>query len=161
MKKIKSTHIYLLATVFAVVIVGCKSQSLETSAPFDIVDKTYFKWISGKQGTEGTSIRLEGRTKSLNVSFSKVYFQNHEYDIVPEFNKDGFVIIGNFTEFRKKDKVMHRDPAAEYGNEIPKTEKKIPFDLQDDEAILLYSVNGMEGYHKITGIKQLDKVYRP
>jgi len=97
----------------------------------------------------------------LNISFSKLYFQNHEYVIVPEFNNDGFNIEGTFSKFREKEMIMHRDPAAEYGNEVPKMEKKIPFDLENDEAILLYSVNGLEGYHKIKGIKQLDKVYQP
>ena len=134
---------------------------METSAPFNIDEQTYFYWVGGKQGTEGTTIKLVGRTKSLNVSFSKLYFQNHEYGIVPEFNHQGFVIEGTFSKFRNKEEVMHKDPAAEFGNEAPKIEKKIPFDLNDDEAVLLYSVNGREGYHKISGIKQLEKVYMP
>lgn len=158
MKLIKP--LYLLLVLF-MLLLGCKSQSLETSAPFEINEKAYFYWVSPKQGTEGTTIRIAGRTKSLNVSFSKLFFQNHEYDVVPEYNSGGFIIEGTNSEFRKKDKVMHKDPAAEYGNEVSKIEKKIPFDLQNDEAILLYSVNGLEGYHKIKDIKQLDKVYMP
>jgi hypothetical protein len=161
MKEIKSIHVQLAIIILSVIMVGCKSQSLATSVPFDIDEKTYFYWIGGKQGTEGTTIRLVGRTQSLNVSFSKLYFQNHEYDIVPEFSSQGFSIEGTFSKFREKDVIMHKDPAAEYGNQPSKGEKKIPFDLKDDEAVLLYSINGMEGYHKISGIKQLDKVYMP
>ncbi len=161
MKKIKSIHVQLTIIVLSVIMIGCKAQNLATSAPFDIDEKTYFYWDGGKQGTEGTTIRLVGRTQSLNVSFSKLYFQNHEYGIVPEFNSQGFLIEGSFSEFREKDVIMHKDPAAEYGNKPQKVEQKIPFDLKDDEAVLLYSVNGMEGYHKISGIKQLDKVYKP
>jgi len=161
MKKIKSIHVQLTIIILSVIMIGCKSQNLATSAPFSIDEKTYFYWNGGKQGTEGTTIRLVGHTQSLNVSFSKLYFQNHEYGIVPEFNSQGFVIEGSFSKFREKDVILHKDPAAEYGNEPQKVEKKIPFDLKDDEAVLLYSVNGMEGYHKISGIKQLDKVYMP
>ena len=161
MKEIKSIHVQLAIIILSVIMVGCKSQSLATSVPFDIDEKTYFYWVGGKQGTEGTTIRLVGRTQSLNVSFSKLYFQNHEYDIVPEFSSQGFSIEGTFSKFREKDVIMHKDPAAEYGNQPPKVDKKIPFDLKDDEAVLLYSINGMEGYHKISGIKQLDKVYMP
>ena len=161
MKAIKSMHVQLTIIILSVIMIGCKSQSLATSAPFNIDEKTYFYWVGGKQGTEGTTIRLVGRTQSLNVSFSKLYFQNNEYDIVPEFSSQGFSIEGTFSKFREKDVIMHKDPAAEYGNQPPKVDKKIPFDLKDDEAVLLYSINGMEGYHKISEIKQLDKVYMP
>ena len=161
MKAIKSIYVQLTIIIFSIIMIGCKSQSLATSAPFDIDEKTYFYWDGGKQGTEGTTIRLVGRTQSLNVSFSKLYFQNHEYGIVPQFNNQGFSIEGTFSKFREKDMIIHKDPAAEYGNEPQKVEKKIPFDLKDDEAVLLYSVNGMEGYHKISGIQQLEKVYMP
>lgn len=158
MNKIKSLSPVLMLLML---LVGCKSQSLETSAPFDINEKSYFYWESPKQGTEGTTIRIVGRTKSLNVSFSKLFFQNHEYGIVPEYRNDGFIIEGTFSKFGKEDKVMHIEGTAEYGNRASKTEKNIPFDLSDDEAILLYSVNGLEGYHKISGISKLDNVSIP
>jgi len=161
MKVSKSICVQFTLAVLSVIVFGCKSQSLETSAPFDIYEKTYFYWADSKKGTEGTTIRLAGRTQSLNISFSKLYFQNHEYTIVPQFNSQGFIIEGTYSKFRKKEMIMHRDPAEEFGNEIPQIEKKIPFDLENDEAILLYSINGMEGYHKIKGIKELDKVLMP
>lgn len=157
----KTNSIYLFFITLSFMFIGCKSQSLDSSVPFEIVEKSYFYWVGGKQGTEGTTIVLKGETSSMNISFSKLFFQNHEYDIVPEFNSYGFEIKGNFARFRTKDLVLDKDPAAEYGNTPAGQEKKIPFDLTDDEAILLYSVNGLEGYHKVSGIKQMDKVYMP
>ncbi len=157
----KSFKIYLFSIVLSVIFVGCKSQSLDTTVPFEIVEKSYFYWIGGKQGTEGTTIVLKGKTSSMNIAFSKIFFQNREYSVVPEFNSYGFTIKGNFSKFRSRDLVMDKDPAAEYGNTAPDQEKKIPFDLEDDEAILQYTVSGLEGYHKISGIKQLEKVYMP
>jgi hypothetical protein len=142
-------------------MIGCKSQIVENSAPFEIKEKSYFHWVGGKKGTQGTSIRIVGTTKSLNVSFSKVYFQNNEYGIVPLFSSDGFVIEGDFSEFKEKDLILSKDPAEEYGNQPSKPKKKIPFDLEEDEAILVYSVNGLDGFYKITGVKKLEKVYRP
>ena len=161
MKSIQSIRVNLLFIFLFAMALACKPQIMATSAPFDIDEKTYFHWVGGVQGTQGTTINLVGRTKSLNVSFSKLYFQNNEYDIVPEFNSDGFVIRGNFSEFRKRDAELDNDTASENGNEPVTPEKKIPFDLEHDEAILLYTVNGLEGYHKISGIKQLEKFYRP
>ncbi len=161
MNILKLLNIYLMTFILSLIVMGCKSQSLETSAPFEINEKTYFYWVGGKQGTQGTTIRLVGSTKSLNISFSKLYFQNHEYSIVPMFNGDKFEIEGNFSEFKEKELVFSKDPAEEFGNQPKKPIKKIPFELEDDEAVLLYSVNGLEGFHKITGVKRLDKVYRP
>lgn len=143
-------------------LIGCKSQSdLETSAPFTIEEKMYFYWVGGKQGTEGTTIRIEGSTTSLNLSFSKIYFQNHEYVVVPNYRGEYFILEGTQASFRQPEQVLSGNKYEEYGNQPPQIEKKIPFDLKDDEAIILYSVSGREGYHKVSNIKQLEKVYRP
>jgi len=158
--RMKSVNIYIFSIFISMILIGCKSQNLDTTVPFDIVEKNYFNWVGGKQGTQGTTIILKGKTSSMNISFSKIYFQNNEYDVVPEFNSYGFEIRGNFSEFRGGDRVMDSDPSAEYGNKAVE-EKKIPFDLKDTEAILQYTVNGLEGYHKISDIKKLEKVYMP
>ena len=157
----KLAGIIAISCFISVVLISCKSQSLDTSVPFEIVEKNYFYWVGGKQGTKGTTITFEGKTSSSNISFSKVYFQNHEYDVVPEFTSFGFIIRGNYSKFRNDNLVYHKDPAEEVGNQPSAPEEKIPFDLEADEAVLLYSVNGLEGYHKITGIKKLDKVFMP
>lgn len=161
MKYFKSEWKLSLALFILFLAAGCKTQSLETSAPFSIDEKSYFHWVGGKEGTQGTTIRLAGHTSSMNLSFSKIYFQNHEYDVVPQFSSNGFLLEANFSAFKDPVNIMHMDPVKEYGNKPPVLEKKIPFDLKDDEAIILYSVNGREGYHKVTGVKELDKQYRP
>jgi len=157
----KSISIILVTIVLSLSLFGCKTQYLETSVPFEIEEKTYFYWVGGRQGTQGVTISLVGNTESLNVSFSKLFFQYHEYSIVPEYRNDGFLIVGNFSEFRGNDQVTDPDPLSDGISQAQKEKDEFPFDLKDDEAILLYSVNGLEGYHKITGIKQLDKVFRP
>lgn len=149
-----------LFTIF-LALVGCKSQNLREEAPFSIVEKSYFHWVGGKEGTRGTTIKLVGQTRSFNLSFSKLYFQGHEYDVVPEFTSNGFVIKGNFSEFREKDLNLDKDPVNEYGNTPAKPAEKIPFELNPDEAVLMYSVNGNEAFYKVSGIKELDKVYMP
>lgn len=153
----------LLASFILIVFtaISCKTQNVQKSIPFTIEEKLYFYWVGGKQGTEGTTIRLEGSTTLLNISFSKIYFQNHEYGIVPDFRSGYFILEGTHSRFREMNNTMTNDPVGEYGNKPPEVEKKIPFDIEDDEAILLYTLNGREEYYKITGIKQMDKVYRP
>lgn len=157
----KTNRMYLFFVALSFLLIGCKSQNLDTSVPFEINEKSYFYWVGGKQGTEGTTIVLRGTTSSMNIAFSTLYFQNNEYDIVPEFNSFGFEIKGTYSRFRTKELVIDKDPSAEYGNTPPGQEKKIPFDLEDDEAVLLYTVSGLEGYYKVSGIKKLDKVFMP
>ena len=56
---------------------------------------------------------------------------------------------------------MHLTGVKEYGNEAPKNEKKIPFDLHENEAIIEYSINGKVFYHKLNTVKQLETVNYP
>jgi hypothetical protein len=160
MKNFKSERKFVLLMIVVFLAIGCKTQSLETSAPFSIVEKVYFNWVGGKQGTQGTTVRFRGRTSSLNLSFSKIYFQNREYGVVPQFNSEGFLLEASFTEMREPVNIMGTSPVVEDANKPPNEKKKIPFDLEDDEAIIVYSVNGRDGYHKVTAIKELDKEYR-
>lgn len=153
---------YLSGIILVLLLtMACKTQNVETSAPFTIEEKVYFHWAGGQKGAYGTTIRIKGKQTSTNVSFSKIYFQNHEYEIVPVFNSYGFLLEGNFSEYKADDMILHADPEKEYGNTPPDLEKKIPFELEPDEAIIVYSVNGLEGYHKVSGMKELDRVFRP
>ncbi len=161
MKNFKSERKFVLLMIIVFLAIGCKTQSLETSAPFSIDEKVYFNWVGGKQGTHGTTVRFRGRSSSLNLSFSKIFFQNREYGVVPQFNSEGFLLESSFTEIREPVNIMGTNPVIENGNKPSNEKKNIPFDLEDDEAIILYSVNGREGYHKVSTIKKLDKEYRP
>ena len=156
--KSERKFIFLITVLF--LAIGCKTQSLETSAPFSIDEKVYFDWVGGKQGTQGTTVRFRGKTSSLNISFSKIFFQNREYGVVPQFNSEGFLLEASFSEMTQPVDIMGTNPAIEKAIKPANEKKNIPFDLEDDEAIILYSVNGREGYHKVTEIKELDKEYR-
>ena len=156
--KSERKFIFLMTVLF--LAIGCKTQSLETSAPFTIDEKVYFDWVGGKQGTQGTTVRLRGKTSSLSISFSKIFFQNREYGVVPQFNSEGFLLEASFSEMTPPVDIMGTTPEIENVNKPQNEKKNIPFDLEDDEAIILYSINGREGYHKVTAIKQLDKEYR-
>ncbi|MCK5638756.1 MAG: hypothetical protein KAH67_08595, partial [Flavobacteriaceae bacterium] len=61
----------------------------------------------------------------------------------------------------KRENDMYGNAIDEYGNEAPKIEKNIPFDLQKDEAIIVYAISGEEKYYKVKGIKQIETVYYP
>lgn len=133
---------------------GCKSQDGGSSVPFSIEEKTYFHWVSEQDGKSGTNIRIAGTTKTMNLSFSKVFFQNHAYEVVPEFRGERFVLAAEYTEIRPEMK-LHADPRGEYGNPAPPVGKGIPFDLAPDEAVILYTVSGQEAFFKVSGMHRL------
>lgn len=139
----------------------CKTQNVETEVPFEISEKTYFYYTGGKEGTHGTNIKIVGNAKTRNITFTAIFFQNHEYKITPEFKGEDFILVGSNTVIKKKELDMYQDPVGEYGNEAPKFEKKIPFDLEKNEAVLVYRINGKDSFYKIKDIKQLDTVYYP
>lgn len=151
----------LLAFFLLVLTSGCKTSAVQNKVPFTIDEKTYFHWVGGKQGTRGTTIKIKGFTTVLNLSFSKIYFQNKEFDVVPQFNGNDFVLEATWSEFIPADKVMSSNPRDEYGNAPPKMGNSIPFDLEKDEAVITYAVSGAESYLKVTGVKKLETQYRP
>lgn len=154
-----STGIILIGILF--MNQSCKTNIVPKNIPFSIDEKTYFYWVGGKEGTRGTTIRITGISQTTNLYFSKVYFQNYAYEVIPRVSGNDFVLSATKSEFTKPDRIMSGDPKAEYGNQPPPVSQDIPFELEDDEAVLLYSVNGLDAYHKITGLKELETVYRP
>ena len=49
--------------------------------------------------------------------------------------------------------VMSSDPAEENKNRVPQKTEEMPFELEDDEAILVFSQNNKTKYYKLTGIE--------
>ncbi|VAW11627.1 hypothetical protein MNBD_BACTEROID05-1234 [hydrothermal vent metagenome] len=138
----------------------CKTQNVDQKIPFRISEKVYFYWVGGRKGSSGTTIIIKGVQETTNLYFPNIYFQNHKYDLKNELNDDGFTLTANVSELVKAGLKMDADPAGEYGNTPPVT-KKIPFDLAQNEAVLVYAISGKNYYHKITGIKQLETVKYP
>jgi hypothetical protein len=49
--------------------------------------------------------------------------------------------------------IMSSDPVEENKNRVPQKTEKIPFELEEDEAILVFSQNNKTKYYKLTGIE--------
>lgn len=153
----------LVLTTFS--LTQCKSQDsvVQKKAPFSITEKTYQYWTGGKEGSSGTNLVLKGNYDLSPLHFDAIFFQNREEKIVAEFNSEQFVIFLRIAtiDSDKKNLIMSKDPKDEYGNSVPVKTKNIPFDLKEDEAVLLYNVKGKEYYYKINGIKRLETINYP
>jgi len=163
MKKISLIIIFIIS---ASSLTQCKSQDslIQKKTPFNVTEKTYQNWIGGKEGSSGTNLIIKGDYDLSPLHFETVFFQNKEEKIIAEFNSNQFEIflrIATINDPEKKNLIMSKNPKDEYGNTIPFKNKNIPFDLKEDEAVLLYNVNGKEYYYKITGIKKLETIHYP
>lgn len=152
--------IYLLFFTLFLNFTSCKTQSIQQKAPFNITEKSYFKWVGGKKGNQGTTIKIVGNFETTSLGFSNIYFQNYKYKVVPEINGSSFTLIGSRSSY-KKDMNMSGNAVDEYGNTPPKIDKYFPFDLQKDEAVIEYSINGQVYFQKVESVKQLETVYYP
>lgn len=161
MNRLYKISIVLVIFIGLLSFTKCKTQNTQNTPPFKVTEKTYFNWAGGKKGSNGTTIKIAGTFSTTNLSFSKIYFQNREYDVVPEINGTEFSLVGKYTVLTKRENDMYSNSIDEYGNKAPIIEKKIPFDLQQDEAIIVYAISGKESYYKVKGVKQLETVSYP
>lgn len=160
MTRISKSGIYLTIFILFLTFSQCKTQNV-MKAPFAITENTYFYWVDEAKGTNGTTIKIVGNTHTTNLEFPKIYFQNNEYQIVPRISGNEFTLIGNISAIANENITMHSDPKQEFGNQPISSTKKIPFDLEQNEAILVYAINGEDFYYKISDIKELPRIIYP
>lgn len=131
----------------------------QKKVPFTIVEKTYFYYVSGKKATNGFKIKIVGTFETTNLEFTTIYFQNRELKVVPNFHLNKFTLIGGYTTLTNKDILV--DEIALNNQTKQKNSDDIPFELEDDQAVLVYQINGKDFYYKISEIEKLDTVYYP
>ena len=160
LKKVTKTIIYSAFLVIFMNFIRCKSQKFQKKAPFTITEKTYFDWVGGQKGSQGTTINIIGEFKKNTPEFSSIYFQKHKYTIVPQIKGNTFSLTGNSSIF-EQEMTMSDNNVDEYGNKPPKLDKDFPFNLQKNEAVIEYEIKGKTYFYTVTEIKQLETVYYP
>ena len=162
--KIESQNRIMKFVIYAYMVIGlmtCRSIKLEGTPPFTIQEATYNNWVGGREGVSGIKL-LINYTSDQEVSFDKIYFQNKEGTIESN-EKDGktFLLGRIDTSTRKKDRdlVLDIDPKKEMNNPLPKT--KIPFELKENEAVILYTFKGESHHFKVKSIKKTKTEFYP
>ena len=54
---------------------------------------------------------------------------------------------------------MHADPKEEFGNKPPNISIKIPFELQENEAVISYFIKSKKRFYKLSNIKKQKTLY--
>ena len=159
MKFIKQVVIFSVIVSFLMAFTLERNIISQKKAPFKINEKSYFYWVGGKKATNGFKIQLVGTFETRNLEFSTIYFHNRELKVVPQISTNGFTLVGGYTILNTKDVL-----AEEYNqNELNKENDSsdIPFELDEDEAVIVYQINGKDFYYKVKDIKKLETVFYP
>ena len=160
MKKLKNFIIFTFITLLFLGFSSNKNPIFQKEAPFKIVEKSYFYYVSGKKSTNGFKIQLVGTYESRNLEFTTIYFHNRELKVVPNVHIDKFTLVGGYTTLIAEDILV--DEIRLDGETTQKDNSDdIPFELKDDEAVIVYQINGRNYYYKVSDIEKLETVYYP
>ena len=137
---------------------GCSSQKkLSEEAPFVVKDAVCQTWVGGREESgKGMEVRLDLSSISEDqVELHQLFFRGRVADITISTSEKGTMATCNFIE-QEKQISMHSDPMKEVGNQPPRMksaeEKKFPFELGPDEAVISYREGDHVRYYKITGV---------
>lgn len=143
---------FLLSAVFITAIFSncAGNKELEKRSPAQF-QQAYFTSIQD-------SIKLYIPVVTIQtdqVVLDSVYFQGLRATLQEDTKNPG-VYFAQFYK-GKQDLIMSSDPKEEYANKMPQKAEKAPFELQDDEAVIVFYQNNKKKYFKITGIQERSK----
>ncbi|MBE7641474.1 hypothetical protein GUB10_14130 [Salegentibacter sp. BLCTC] len=139
--------LFLLTGIFAFSLVtSCGSnKELQERAPAQFQDIYYTENENGLDLYIPVAVIQENR-----VSMDSVYFRGMKSPLVRDSEQTN-LFIANFSTGAMD--IMSIDPAEENKNRLPQRTEKVPFEIQDDEAILVFTQNNKTKYYKLTGIE--------
>ncbi|NER13216.1 hypothetical protein GWK08_07180 [Leptobacterium flavescens] len=155
------SHIILLSIIMFGFSNCSSSQKLQKETPFTIKDAYSQDWVAGVEGGgSGINVFLSIAELGNKVELDSLYFHGEKVKLE---EKNGLYIGRYKTKANeKRDLIIHEDPKKEYGNKPPiDVKEKIPFNLEDTEAVVSYVHNGVTKYFKIENIKKKESVNYP
>ncbi len=144
----KHTYLLLIPVLIIAIFSNCAgNKKLQEGSPAEFRQAYYT--IS----QDSTNLYIPvGTIHTDQVTLDSVYFKGLKAPLQEDAQNQGIY----FAEFdtRKQDFIMHSDPKEEYINRLPQKSKKTPFELQGDEAVIVYTQNNKTKYFKISGIQE-------
>lgn len=135
--------------VTAIILISCgghKSPQFEKENALTFTKATYTKWVAGIQGGgAGYSINIiMDSSTPKDLKLDSLYFKTFAVSLI---SNEDTVYTGHIETGENKEVI-----SPIYGNTQEKEEEKetpkIPFDISGDEAVIVYSQNGITKYYK-------------
>ena len=159
MNLLKKIPIVLFLSFVMMSFSQCASTyKLENKAPLKLGKVYYNTWAAGARfAGSGINLFIPVESNPKNIVLDSVYFKNKQVEL--EHINDS-LFVGRFVTRinQQQDIIMSNEPFAEYGNKVPEPNKKIPFELKENECAVSYKSGKKITYFKITNIykKRLD-----
>ena len=128
--------------------------------PFKVTKATYNTWVGGKQGVKGLNIAIA--IDKLEIKLDSVFFRNRKAVLMRDISIKENIFNGVFTILKTQhDYNLDIDPLKEYGNKAPVISRKMPFELERNEAVVSYLYKGDTHYYKIENLVKKETIIYP
>lgn len=131
-------------------------KQLQEEPPKAVKEAYYTSWTGGVKGAgSGFNLFIPVAADS-DIKMDTVYFRGRKGVLEIEPSAPNLYVARFKNPGVSKDFVMHKDPKMEYGNEVPAVIEKIPFELEEGEAVVRYTKDGVEKFFRIKDIQKRD-----
>lgn len=129
-------------------------KQLQEEPPKSVQQAYYTTWTGGVKGA-GSGFNLFIPVASdADMQMDTVYFKGRKAVLEQEPSTPNLYVARFKDPGTDKDFVMHKDPKMEYGNQVPVMIEKIPFELEEGEAVVRYTRNGKEKFFRLKNIQK-------
>lgn len=145
--------------IIAITLIQCGSSKFVDNPPFTVNSAFFTEWVGGQPGVSGTNV-VVNYTSSEDIKFDSIYFRNRVEKLQDKGMNDQKTIVGYFTNPVKEDIIIDKNPTKELNNRPP-NQKKNPFDLKENEAVISFKEGDKTKYYKISSLEKKEQQYYP
>ena len=131
-------------------------KQLQEEPPKAVKEAYYTTWSGGVRGAGSGYNLFIPVAENAKIELDTVYFRGRKAVLEKEPADPNLYVARFENPGPTKKFVMHKDPKMEYGNELPALIEKIPFELEEGEAVVRYTKGGVEKYFRIKNIQKKD-----
>jgi hypothetical protein len=151
----------LIFSVFILIFCQCKSSKVtfQKNPDFEISEAYAQGFVGGMPGNSGTNVVIQVLPIE-NIIPDSLYYQNRVSNIDVKPGDNGVLWVARFQKITRKEINIANETTEDVSIDVPEMEN-FPFELEKNEAVLLYYQNNTAYYYKIEGIKIKDTIYYP
>ena len=146
-----------LSLIILIMFTQCASSQFDKKPPFTVASAKHQKWIGGKPGSGGNLVTIQLTDSISNkITFDSIYYNGEVVSVSVSTYNGKTKISGRFSTNSYKDRplIIDADPKKEFGNRIPKTPQKLPFELAKGECVISYTIKDKKHYYKLENLSK-------
>lgn len=144
-----------LITLLSITFFGCcaSKAKAQNEHPFKVLEATYANSVGEQPDMVVTALKITINNKKIQLD--SIYFRNQKAPLKRVESDGNSLFTGSFTtSTTPHDYILDADPKEEFGNKPLVTVSKLPFELNDNEAVVSYFYKDKINYYKILEVKQ-------